>query len=121
MVHSRFLEDRPGMKTKKVYITQENPNLNYLPAEEFGEVIFLTRGDFSPIRNSLNNERLIDEVRTKLRKFDPAVDYVVMSGSPVVSGIVFMLLREITDTLNVLRWSNRDHFYQHLILSVKKV
>jgi hypothetical protein len=103
----------------KVYITQENPNLNYLPAEEYGEIVFLTRNEYSPIRNSLSNDKLLDELRVKLRDFRPREDFVVISGSPVVSGIVFMLIREITDTLNVLRWSNRDYVYQHLIISLK--
>lgn len=103
----------------KVFVTQENPNLNYLPAEEFGEIVFLTRSEFSPIRNSLNNDRLLDEIRSKLKEFRPKEDYIVISGSPVVAGIVFMLIREITETLNVLRWSNRDHVYQHLVISIK--
>jgi folate-dependent tRNA-U54 methylase TrmFO/GidA len=105
---------------RKVYITQENPNLNYIPAEEFGEVIFLTRGDFSPMKNSLNNDKLIEEIRTKLKKFHPVDDYLVISGSPVVSAAVFMIVREITDTVNILRWSNRDRLYQHLVVSIKK-
>lgn len=102
----------------KVYVTQENPNLNYLPAEEFGEIIFMTRGEFSPVKNSLNNEKLIEELRYKLKTYRPRVDYLVISGSPVVSGIVFMLIREITDSLNVLRWSNRDRVYQPLVVSI---
>lgn len=102
----------------KVFITQENPNLNYLPAEEFGEIIFLTRGEYSPVKNSLNNDKLIDELRSKLKMFRPRIDYMVISGSPVVSGIVFMLIREMTDTLNVLRWSNRDRVYQPLVVSI---
>jgi len=103
----------------KVYVTQENPALNYLPAEAFGDVIFMTRNDFSPMRNSLGNEALIAELRQKLQNFNPKVDYLTISGSPVVTAAVFMLLREVTDTVNILRWSNRDKMYQHLVISVK--
>lgn len=105
----------------KVFITQENPNLNYLPAEAFGEIVFMTRGDLSPVRNSLNNEALIDELRVKIREFDVKADFIVISGSPVVAAAVFMLLRERTETVNVLRWSNRDRVYQHLVISLKQL
>lgn len=104
----------------RVFVTQENPNLNYLPAEEFGEVVFLTRQDFSPVKNSLNNEALVEELRKKLKDFNPRSDYITISGSPVVAAAIFMIIREMTDTLNILRWSNRDHVYQPLVVTVKQ-
>lgn len=107
-------------KSPRVFVTQENPNLNYLPAEQFGEIEFMTRGDISPVRNSLSNEALVRELRTKMAKFDPEVDFIVISGSPVVAGIVFMLLREKTTKANVLRWSNRDRMYQHLVIDINE-
>lgn len=103
----------------KVFITQENPNLNYLPAEQFGDIVFLTREDFSLVRNSLHNDALIAEVRQKLKEFNPETDYITVSGSPVVAAVVFMILSEKTKTVNMLRWSNRDHVYQHLVINVK--
>ena len=106
------------MSQPKVFITQENPNLNYSPAEQFGDVHFLTRGDFSPIKNSLNNEFIVDELRKKLKDYNPATDYLVVSGSPVVSAVVFMLIREITQVVRILRWSNRDQVYQPLFISI---
>lgn len=105
----------------KVFITQENPNLNYLPAEAFGEIVFMTRGDLSPVRNSLNNEALIEELRGKVREFNAREDFIVISGSPVVAAVTFMLLRDRADTVNVLRWSNRDRVYQHLVISLKQL
>lgn len=103
----------------RVFITQENPNLNYLPAEQFGDIIFLTREDFSPVRNSLRNDALVTEIRGKLKDFDPQTDFVTVSGSPVVAAVVFMILAEKTKAINMLRWSNRDHVYQHLAINTK--
>jgi hypothetical protein len=103
----------------KVFITQENPALNYLPAEQFGEILFMTRGDLSPVRSSLSNDALVTELRAKVREFNPAEDFIVISGSPVVAGIVFMLVGEKTKHLNVLRWSNRDRVYQHLVIDIR--
>lgn len=105
----------------RVFITQENPNLNYLPAEQFGDVVFLTRDDFSPVRNSLRNDGLVSEIRAKLKDFDPSTDFVTVSGSPVVAAVVFMILSEKTKSINMLRWSNRDHMYQHLVINTKQL
>lgn len=102
----------------KVYVTQENPALNYLPAEEFGEVVFLTRDDFNPIKNSLANEALLADLQRKLKAFLPDDDFMVISGSPVVSAAVFMLLRDRTNRVKILRWSNRDRIYQPLHLQL---
>lgn len=109
------------MNNSRVFITQENPNLNYLPAEQFGEIVFLTHHDYSVVRNSLRNEAVVEEIRTNLRNYDPKNDYIVISGSPVIAGIVFMILREKTEEMNILRWSNRDHLYQHLVVSIKPI
>jgi len=102
---------------KKVYITQENTNHNYTQAEQYGDIVFLTRSDFSTIKNSLSNKALIEELRSKLKNFDKD-DYVIVSGSPTVACAAFMILREKTDSLNILKWSNRDHHYQHLVITV---
>lgn len=102
----------------RVFITQENPNLNYLPAEGFGEVVFLTRGDISPIRGSLNNENVVEEIRRKLKDFDERFDFVAPSGSPIVTAVVFMVLSEKTREVNVLRWSNRDCVYQPINIKI---
>lgn len=96
----------------RVFVTQENTNLNYQPAEVYGEVLFLTRHDVSPIKGSLTNEALVAEVRSKLASFDSYLDYIVPTGSPAVAAIAFALLRERTDRFNLLRWSNRDRVYQ---------
>lgn len=106
------------MTNSKVYITQENSSLNYLPAEQFGEIVFLTRNDFSQVKGSITNGILINELRTKLREFDPENDYIAVSGSPVVAGVAFMILRERTDKVNILRWSNRDRVYQTLSIQL---
>lgn len=105
----------------KVFVTQEHPSLNYAPAEEFGEVVFMTIDDYSSIKNSLHNIDLIDELKNTVKEFDPDVDYIVISGSPVVSAIVFMLVGMMYQgrQINVLRWSNRDHMYQPTTINIK--
>ena len=103
----------------RVFVTQESAQLNYSPAEEFGDVHFLTRHDLSPVANSLANQALVDELRQKLQSFDPALDYLAPSGSPIVSGIAFALLHERgVRPIRVLRWSNRDRMYVPITINL---
>lgn len=113
------MTDRP-----RVFVTQENAMLNYAPAEHFGEVVFLTSRETSPIAGSLANATIVDEVSRRLADFDFERDYICPSGSPTVTGVAFFLLGQQTArapanrTLRVLRWSNRDRVYQLVPLNV---
>lgn len=102
----------------KVFVTQENPKLNYAPAEEYGDIVFLTKDDLNPIKNSLHNQALIKQVESRLSSFNPDEDFIVISGSPMVAALVFMLIRGASKKVNILKWSNRDHVYQNISISV---
>src|SRR5688572_17034997 len=99
----------------RVFVTQEQ-QLNYTNAESFGEVVFLTREEVSPIPGSLTNTEIMAEMTRKLADFDFDCDFIAPSGSPVVSGMAFLILGSMADRegrqacrkLCVLRWSNRD-------------
>ena len=102
----------------KVYVTQET-NHDFVPAQQWGEVEFLTKEEVSPILHSLKNEALIDELLHKLLKYDPDEDYIVIAGSPYVAALVFYLLgRKGVRQVRMLRWSNRDKLYGPLIVNV---
>lgn len=102
-----------------VYVTQEVQTLNYGPAEPYGDVVFLTNRDFSPMKQSLNNSALMGQLKQGLLPFDPAKDFVVLSGSPVVMAAVMMILASRGfKNITVLRWSNRDSIYQPIHLSL---
>lgn len=112
----------------RVFITQENSQLNYSNAEAFGEVVFLTRDEVSPVPGSLTNAALMTEMETKLADFDFDNDFLAPSGSPVVSGLAFLLLGKRIELeglhvsrkgkLCVLRWSNRDRVYQPISITL---
>lgn len=117
----------------RVFVTQENSQLNYGDAEAFGEVVFLTRDDVSPIPGSLTNAALTAELAKKLGDFDFEYDFLAPSGSPTVCGLAFFelgrkvgLIEENEYTalkppkfLRVLRWSNRDRCYQPVTINLQ--
>jgi hypothetical protein len=98
------------MRTK-VFVTQEQSKLNYLPAEKYGEIEFITRDEFSPVARSLGNVTIVQTIKDKLANFDPEKDYIVVSGSPVVAAAVFAHIGSMHQRFTVIRWSNRDNIY----------
>lgn len=104
----------------RVYITQEVQTANYGPAEGFGEVTFITASELSHLRNSAHNRKLIALIREKLRDFHPNVDFIAPSGSPIITGLVFAVLREKTERFQVLKWNARDQMYVPLFIDIEE-
>jgi hypothetical protein len=101
------------------FVTQENPRLDYTGLMDVtDDVVFVTAYDFNSMTGSESNIRLVDGIRRKLASFDPATDYVVPSGSPLVTAVVFAILHEKTNKFNVLRWSNAEGRYHKFTIEV---
>lgn len=104
----------------KVFITQENSNFNYVPAEDFGTLVFMTSLEFSKYKDSQINKNILATIKAQIDKFNPEADYVLLSGSPVVNGAVFLALGEkfgFSEEINILKWSNRDGVYQTMTIN----
>lgn len=108
------------MTRPKVYITQEVMSANYSTADEFGDPVFLSVAEVSNVPNSLHNRKLVYNMRERFKDYDPARDYIAPSGSPVITGLVFAIAREKTDTFNVLKWNARDSKYTALRINIEK-
>lgn len=103
----------------KAFVTQENPRLDYTGLmKHTDDVVFVTAFDFNSMTASESNIRLVESIRKKLQSFDFDNDYVVPSGSPLVTAVVFAILSEKTGRFNVLRWSNSDGCYHKFTLGV---
>jgi hypothetical protein len=105
----------------KVFITQEVTTANYSDVERFGEPIFLSASEVSNVPDSLHNQKLVGLIRERFSEYDPGVDFIAPSGSPIIAGLVFALAREKGDTFNVLKWNNRDRIYTAIRIGVKGV
>ncbi len=103
----------------KAYVTQENPRLNYVPLmEHVDDVVFVTANDYYPMTQSEGNINLTASIRKKLVGFNPEVDYIVPSGSPLVTAVVFAVIHESSNRFNVLRWSNAENNYRKFTIEV---
>ena len=95
----------------KVFVVQENPRLNYVDAERFGEVVFMTSKEFSPLKNSLVNAEIISDIQAFMKGFDPDNDYLLLTGGPVLLGYAFHLAISKRGYLTVLQWDGIKQAY----------
>lgn len=102
----------------KVWLTQEVSSFNYTQAEEYGDLFVLTRDEVSPVKNSLKNQHLVNELKAKLAHFNPETDFVCFSGSPSVAALVFMIIGSKHNKMKLLRWSGRDQTYVPLYIEI---
>lgn len=97
----------------RVWVTQEMSKFNYLDAENYGEVRFLTARDYSSMVGSLSNDALLKDIRDRLSEFNPETDYLVPTGSPLVVMVVMSIVarKYSTNRFKVLKWDNRHMKY----------
>ena len=106
------------MNRPKVYITQEVTTANYSTAENFGEPVFLSVSEVSNVPNSLHNRKLVFNIRERFKDYDPERDFIAPSGSPIITGLVFAIAREKSESFNVLKWNNRDSGYTAIRIDI---
>jgi hypothetical protein len=95
----------------KVYITQENSSVDYMPATKFGDLVFITGSNqrLSNHANSLENKLILNQIATVLEEFDPEDDYLLCTGSPTIMAICGAVLGD--NLFKILNWDNRAHEY----------
>lgn len=104
-----------------VWVTQEMSDLNYTPANVYGDVRFITGLDFSTQEGvaSIKNPQLVSEIEKFAAKFDDAIDYLVPSGSVFVSMVACAALaKRGIKKVAFLRWNHRKTNYDILNLGI---
>ena len=102
----------------KVFVTQYSKNLKFGDAEQFGEVVFLTDEEYKPEPSMPgHNERITQEIKSRLSTYIPGIDYIVLTGSSIPNMIVGGIIMgyAINGGLvkhNILKWSGRDKRYE---------
>lgn len=100
-----------------VWVVQEGNN-NYSPAEMFGEVRFVTKGDMRQMRNCQQNEEVSTDLRRFKAEYIPGVDLIIPSGNPMVVANLTMNL-PVGDH-KFLKWDGRISAYLPFTLTKEK-
>lgn len=102
----------------KVFITQESSSVDYTPATEFGDLVFVTAASdrFSPHVGSYINDEILDRIKQRLADFTKE-DYLICTGAPTVMAICGAVLGE--RLTKVLVWDSRVCAYHQIDLRGK--
>lgn len=98
-----------------VYVVQENPRMDYAPAEAYGDVVFMTADEYSPVASSLRNADIIHDVCRHMDKFEPANDHLVLTGNPVIMGYAFHKAFQKAGAVKCLQWDRHRSEYREVI------
>lgn len=95
----------------KVYIVQENPNVNVIGAGRFGDLIPL----LPPGRQiTLSSSPVVKLLKTKLKDFSDN-DYLLAMGDPVAIGIASIVASDINNgKVNMLKWDRENQCYYNV-------
>lgn len=98
-----------------VYIVQDSPGRNFLPARDFGELkVLLSKhdGNLPPDKITQLLKKRLEEIRY--------TDYLVLVGSPVAIGLCVHVALQRVPEINVLMWDRVKYVYrQHTLESLK--
>tara|TARA_R100001480_G_scaffold128556_1_gene126135 strand:- start:344 stop:697 length:354 start_codon:yes stop_codon:yes gene_type:complete len=104
-------------KKSKVYLVQENPYVNVLSANEYGDIeILFDSGQqimFSP-------QPAIRKLRRKLKDFCDE-DYLLMMGDPAAMGIACCIAADINrGRFKILKWDKKERRYYPVSININE-
>lgn len=99
-------------KKPTVWVTQQGMN-DYSPAEEFGEVEFITDRDWVKMEGAKVNNWICQDVKKFATMYVAGVDYIITAGNPIVSALVisFIVSQNPLVLHNYLKWDGRRGIY----------
>lgn len=116
------------MKRGTVWVVQESviPGSNgipmdYSPAEEFGDVQFISRTDTSRQQNSSINDGVLESMRHMARLYRAGMDYIVLTGSPLAIFMVGVAMAEVGKPAQILLWDRRTSNYRPVTIPVREL
>ena len=101
----------------KVFIVQENPKANYMPAGRYGELeTLLPPGD----QIVFNAQPVVWKIKEKLRHFSDD-DFILASGDPAAIGIACAVAAERNEgRVKILKWDRRAMCYYDVQIDLRK-
>lgn len=99
----------------KVYVVQESPGKNLLPAADYGDVQVLLPANAQMM---FNPQPTVRELRYQLRNFNKD-DYILALGDPAAIGVACVVAAEKTaGTFKMLKWDRNEMRYYEVFVDV---
>ena len=98
-----------------VFVIQDNGTKNLGGALKFGEIEVLQRFDL-PLHQ--DPAPTVVELRDKLKDYNSEKDWVLLTGDPVLIGIVFHVIGARSKIIRCLKWDRQRTEYFPIILNL---
>lgn len=100
-----------------VFITQESPNRNFLPARKYGDLLALTQGNAQIVLSATPVMKILEK---KLYDFSDE-DYLLMSGDPLIMGLAMhYALFNNGGRAKCLKWDKREMDYYSVTIDTEE-
>jgi hypothetical protein len=102
----------------KVHVPHWNPTFNYHKAEIYGDLVYWASMDFDDVDGSSRNSGLMNQIANNMQHFNPATDFLLMSGSPIMVGVAIGMALRSHDRVQVLRFNKLKREYVPLTVEL---
>lgn len=94
-----------------VFITQDGP-FDYSPAQEYGDIVFLTDREITPLSNQPTNKRIVEDiVRIVGESYIPGRDWILPAGSPIAIAHALRAMFKKVGPHQFLKWDAQRRRY----------
>ena len=97
------------MNKRTVWITYNDRRKDMSNADRYGEL----KDVFSSIGKEYNGDKLIAHARSVLKNWQPG-DYLLVVGDPALVGLCMVVISEMDEEVNLLRWDRNNFEYAPL-------
>jgi hypothetical protein len=101
----------------RVFVIQNNPDLDYDDAQRYGSLVPVIRRDVFPDDWPLRVLAMRDIIVRRLKDFDSALDSVLLTGDPVAIFLVGTALAH-HDKVRVLKYDRKEGRYYDVMVQL---
>tara|TARA_R110000787_G_scaffold53739_7_gene125574 strand:+ start:2772 stop:3122 length:351 start_codon:yes stop_codon:yes gene_type:complete len=99
-----------------VYVTQENPRVNILPAARWGDLFPLT-DPYDQL--NVNPARIVSQIRRNLAGYTDD-DWLLCMGDPAIIGASFAIASELNQgRVGILKWDRMEKAYYPVKIALR--
>lgn len=104
----------------RVFVIEQQP-FDYTPATVYGTLHFMEASRLAPHAPNAPghwNKSVINQMQAELNHYEPGVDYIIPTGSPVRMMLAGMMLAKKGNRHKFLGWDNRSRRYLEYIVEL---
>lgn len=105
------------MNQSKVWVVKEQGTMDFSPAEQYGQLQFITRADIPLYENSTSREIWEADVAKFVAAYNPLTDFIIPTGQPAAIMAIGHALGVAGKTPRFLVWRREDNHYRILGLN----